>query len=925
MPQISERERRRAIRWGVSIFGTTFLVIMIMAGVSPYVDYLWYVHDAGHPQVFTISYETRGILFVPAFFATWALLHFSLKRALRLSLVYLDNPTTTGQVLVSNALHFVQDRGWNLVRILAPVLAFFSATGFSNEWNTYLLARHAQPFGKTDPLFGLNLSFFVFTLPWYRALVNYAFSAFLLTTVLTIAIYAGLQLLAAMARIELGRPNIRLHICLLVGLTLLILGLQVFLKTYEFGLASGTQFTGAGYSASLRLVTERGAAILTFLLGLGTIVFARTSWVYDLAVKGGVGLVVLSVLGVGVLPALVQSLKVEPNKLEVEAPYAARAIQMTRYAYGLDKIAARDFPVQNTPTPKDVQESQATIDNMRLWDPDIIRESSEFQESLKKYYQFTDVSVDRYNVGGKTTAVMIAPRDINLDGLQTRGWVYDRLQYTHGYGVIMTAVNSELPDGEPKYIVKDIPPVSPPELPVKEPGIYYSDYRDPNGNVTDEYALVDSKQVEFDYPAQDQPQNTRWKGTGGIPIGGIFRHLALAISLGDWNLLVSPNITGDTRLLMRRNVVDRCQRIYRFLNFDAEPYIVLVDGKIYWMLDGYTTTDQMPYSDLSATSESPLNYIRNSVKVVVDAYTGQTTAYAIDTTDPILATYRGIYPGLVRDGSELPAGIKAHFRYPKDMFRLQSGELTLYHVTDPVQFLNGNDAWDMPQEKGLSGARTLMKPYYVEMKLPAEPADGFILMLPFTPRQKANMSGWLAAHCDPDRYGEMVLYNFSKGANVSGAEQAESMFESNPDVSATRLQLQGGGGTQVIVGNMLVIPIGDSVMYAESLFSRSGTSGLAAAPQLRKVVLGVNGRIVIGDTYQEALGKLFPSSGAAPQPVTPTTPQSGPATAAPRLSGAREVLGLLDQADAALRSGDFAKYGELQKQARAKLQQLAGK
>ena len=927
MPQISEKDKRRVIRWGVIVLGALFLVILATATLSPYVDYLWYLHDAREPRVFTLAYETRGLLFLPAFLATWILLHFSLKRALRLSLVYLESPSSTGQVLISNALHYVQDRGWNLVRILAPVFAFFSATGFSNEWNTYLLAIHAQEFGQRDPLFGLDLGFFVFQLPWYRAIVNYTFSVFLLTAILTVAIYAGLQLLAAMARVELGRPGIRVHICLLTGITLLILSTQVFLKTFEFGLVQGSQFSGAGYSASLQLVTERGAAILVALLGLGTLVLSSSSQVYSFLLKGGIAVIALSIVGVAIVPAIIQSVQVEPNKLTVEAPYAARAIMMTRYGYGLDKIAARDFPVQNTPSPQEVRQSQPTLDNMRLWDPEIVRESSEFKESLKKFYRFNDVDVDRYDIGGKITEVMVAPRDINLDGLTTRGWVYDRLQYTHGYGLIMTAVNSEQPDGEPQYIIKDIPPVAPPELQVKQPGIYYSDLRDDEGNLGDEYALVDSKQVEYDYPAQDKEETTRWQGTGGIPIGSFLRRLALSISLGDGNLLISKNITDDTRLLMHRNVVDRCQRIYRFLRFDNDPYIVLVDGKMYWILDGYTATDQVPYSDVSGLGDTQLNYIRNSVKIVVDAYTGETTAYAIDPAEPILRAYMAIYPGLVHGFNEMSPNFKAHFRYPEDMFRLQAAELALYHVTDPAAFLNGNDAWETPKERGLNGERRALAPYYVEMELPGESSEGFILMLPFTPRGKANMSGWLAAHCDPDRYGQIVLYNFSKGANVAGAEQMETMFASDPGVNSARLQLQGGGtgGTEVIIGNMLVIPIGDSVMYAESLFPKSGGSGLQAAPQLRKVVLGVNGKIVIGDTYQEALDKLF-GQGAETQPPTGMTqPPAQPGSNQPSIAGIREALGLFDQANAALRAGDFAKYGELQKQGRAKLAAMAGK
>jgi uncharacterized membrane protein (UPF0182 family) len=928
MPRISEKERRRVLRWGFIVFLIIAAIALLLATLAPYVDYLWFLHDARQPRVFTLGYETKGLLFLPAFFGTWALMHFSLKRALKVSLVYLQNPSTGGQVFLSNLLHYVQERGAAFVRVLAPVLAFLSATGFANEWSTYLLAAHGQPFGMKDPLFGLDLGFFVFTLPWYRALVNYAFGVLLLTTILTVALYAGLQLLAAMAKVELGRPNIRFHICLLTGITLLILAGQIFLKTYQFGLAQGAQFTGAGYTAHIVLVVQRGAAILVALLGLGSLVLSRSQAAYALLFRGGIAVVALSILGLGIVPAIIQNAFVEPDKINKESPYASRAIKMTRYAYGLDKIAARDFPVQDIPTRQDLDASRATLDNMRLWDPEIVRQSVEVLQGLKQFYRFNDVDVDRYRIGGKVTEVMLAPRDVQFSGLSdnARTWVNERLQYTHGFGIAMASVNSATADGQPSLLIKDIPPTTPADLPIKEPRVYYSDFRDVAGNPEDEYALVHSNQPEFDYPAQDKEETNSWQGKGGIPIGGFFRRLSLATSLGDGNLLVSGNVTGETRLLMHRSILDRCSRIYPFLRLDDDPYIVLLDGKLYWLLDGYTVTDQMPYSDLSGIGESQVNYIRNSVKIVVDAYTGDTTAYAIDGAEPVLRAYRQIYPGLIRDVSDMAPGLRAHFRYPERMFRLQAAELTQYHVMDPVAFLNNNDAWEMPQERGLSGSRTPLAPYYVQMTLPGESSDGFVLMLPFTPRSKPNMSGWLAAHCDPDRYGQLVLYNFAKGANVGGAEQMETTFASDPKVNGARLQLQGGGtgDTDVILGNMLVIPIGNSVMYAESLFPINRRSGLQAMPRLKKVVLGFNGRIEVGDTYAEALDHLIsPITGAA-SPATPTQPTtSQPVKEQP--AGVREALQLFDRADAALKAGDFGKYGELQKQLRAKLQQLAGK
>jgi uncharacterized protein len=927
MPQLSEKERRRVTRWGLIVLLTLVGLVLIASILAPYVDYLWFVHDVRQPQVFTRAYETKGLLLLPAFFATWALLHFSLKRAFKLSLIYLEGPTTTGQALISNALHFVQDRGWNFVRILAPVFAFFSAVGFSNEWNTYLLARNRQSFGVLDPLFQMDLSFFVFTLPWWRALGNYAFSVVLMTTILTVAIYAGLQLLAAMAKVELGRPNVRLHVSLLAGLTLLVLAFNIYLKTFEFGLASGSQFTGAGFAAVFQLQAQKVAAIAVAVLALITIALARSSRVYTVLVKGGIGLVVLSILAVGVAPAIIQRVMVEPDKLTKEGPFAKRAIQMTRYAYALDKIADRDFPIQDAPSKEDLIASKSTLDNMRLWDPEIVRQSIEMLQSLKQFYRFNDVDVDRYKINGKATEVMLSPRDIYLDGLQgnSRSWLYEKLQYTHGYGLVMAPVNAATSDGEPNFLIKDMPPSTPKDIPLTQPRIYFSDFRDAYGGPSDEYALVHSNQPEFDYPAQDKEQTTEWSGNGGIPIGGFFRRLALSVSLGDGNLLVSGNVTGETRLLMHRSVLNRCGRLYPFLKLDNDPYIVLIEGKVFWIVDAYTTTDRIPYSDTMGVGASRLNYIRNSVKIVIDAYSGETTAYAVEADEPLLKAYRGIYPGLIRDLADIPPGFREHFRYPEDLFRIQAAELTVYHVTEPFAFLNNNDAWETPVERSLGGSRTPLAPYYVQMTLPGENTDGFVLMLPFTPRGKSNMSGWLAAHCDPDRYGQTVLYKFAKGANVAGAEQAETTFASDPKVNSARLQLQGGGAgdTDVVIGNMLVIPIGKSVMYAESLFPKSRGNGLQARPRLKKVVLGINGRIEVGDTYTEALDRLFgPSTGPVEPKPAVTTPG---ATNVDPLSDARQALGLLDQADAALKAGDFGKYGALQKQARERLRQLVGK
>jgi len=906
------------------------LVIGLLTSARPYAEYLWYEFDAKHPEVFTKEYGTRFLLFLPSFAVAWAILHFNLTQALKLSMVYLQTPSNAGQVLVSQVVRGIKDFGSVLVRLAAPIFAFFTATNFSANWNTYLLSAHAQKFGIADPLFGRDLGFYVFNLPWLRAISGALLGFVLTVAVLTIAIHVGLQLLASLAKIELGRPQTRLHISLLVGATLILIGINTWLSRYDYGLHEGLQFTGAGYAAMQKLAVQGFLAWILVIGGIATIATVRFGKPYAIAVSTIGVSAAIYVLGMLAWPGLAQKFLVDPDKLAKEGPFAKRAIQMTRFAYGLNSIEARDFPVTPEPKPEEVQASQSTLDNMRLWDPEVMRSSIEVTQSLKQFYSFNDVDVDRYPIGGKQTMVMLAPRDVRLEGLteNSKTWVNTRLQYTHGFGIVMAPVHDATGNGEPNLIIRDLPPSTPSDLPLKEPRIYFSDFRDKPGFRQDSYALVDGTVEEFDYPAQDRAMTNRWTGQGGIPIGGFFRRMILSAALGDGTLFVSGNIQAKTRLLIHRGVLDRAGKLYPFLSFDDDPYIVLLNGKLVWIADGYTSTDRIPYSEPVETEDGQINYIRNSVKVTVDAYTGETKAYAIDANEPILRAYRSIYPGLIQDASALPQGLREHFRYPEGLFDYQAKMLTTFHVTDPTTFLNNNDAWDLPVQRGINGARTLMPPYYVQMKLPDQAKDEFILMLPFTPRGKANMSGWLAAHCDPGAYGKLTLYNFAKGANVASPEQMETNFTTDPKVTQTNLQLRGGGETQIVVGNLLVIPIGSSVMYVESLFPQGATQGLAAAPRLKKVILALNDRIEIGDTYDLALRQLFTSiaqPAATSQPPANGPPQSSPPSqpTPAQQSIAQQALELYRQSDAALKAGDWAKYGEIQKQIRGKLEQLA--
>jgi len=926
---------RKGVRGGCGCGIAILVLLTLISGLAPYTEYLWYAHDVRHPEVLTLAYSSRGTLFTISFVLALCVLYFSLRMAFQQSLVYLERPTTVRQQMVNHVLGWVQERGLLVVKLVSPVIAFVSATSFSGEWQAWLLSGHATPFGKNDPLFGLDLGFFVFKLPWYSAVTGFLFGLALTTTIFTVGVYVGMQMLAALARIELSRPQIRMHISILVAAVCFTLAAQLWFKNYELVTVANAQFTGAGYATMSQLSAQKILSVLLVLVGLGTLFTVRSKIPYRVPIGGAVLVGAVYLVGVLVVPAAIQRVVVEPDKINKEAPFAARAIDMTRFAYDLGRIEVKDFNVEDTPTLDEVADSQTTLDNMRLWSPDILQVSFEASQGFRSFYTFNDVDLDRYQVGGKQTMVMLSPRDIFPDGLNTtaKSWVNTRLQYTHGFGLVVSPVNQATESGQSTFLVRDIPPVTTPDFKIDEPRIYFSDFRNEQSD-DESYALVDTKVDEFDYLVEDKEVTHRWKGGRGIPVGGFFSKLAFAIVLGDGNLLVSGNITGDTKLLMHRSVLARASKLYPFLKFDDDPYVVLYNGRLVWILDGYTTTDRMPYSDLISEGDAAINYIRNSVKVTIDAYTGETTAYAIEGDEPILKAYREIYPGLVKDFTEFPKGLDAHLRYPEDMLRLQSIALRQYHVQDTTSFLNNGDVWDIPFQKGLNGSKELMRPYYVQMRLPGEPKDGFMQILPFTPRQKGNMAGWLAALCDPGSYGRVILYKYTRGSLVPGPELMESKFNQDETISNLNKQLSNEQ-SQIRVGNLLVIPIGRSVMYVEPLFLQSRTTGLQAIPELRKVILALNNKIVVGDNYRQALTKLFgDEKGTRDLGATgngqPVTGNQGQGTKGPATPGnvdsarVREALGLLDDADKALRNGDFAKYGELQKQAKAKLKALVG-
>ena len=793
------------------------------------------------------------------------------------------------------------------------------SSGLASAWMQMLASRNAQSFGKADPIFGLDYSFYFFHLPWYQSLIGFAIGLCFLTLILCGAAYAIFQGLAAASGAHVAGAKVGRHLGFLGGLTLLGLGLETYLARFELLITDGPQFTGAGYAGMVTLQAQGLLAVVLCLAGLGVIVFGLRGAMKPIGFLVA-GSVLLFVIGMGFAPALVQKLHVDPDKVRVEAPFAAYAIEGTRYAFGLNAIDAKNVSVSDEPTPAETAASKVTLDNMRLWDPEVLRQSAEGVQGLKPYYMFDDMDVDRYTINGEQRLMMLSARNIRLGGLnpQANAWINTRLQYTHGYGVAMAEVNQATRMGQPNFVIQDMPLRTPSDLPVTEPRLYFSDY---NGREA-EYALVDTNQAEFDYPNANGGETHRWKSSSGIHVAPFWTRLAYSYVLNDFNLLISSNVQSSTRLLMHRDVRERAQKLYPFLQFDKDPYVVILDGRLIWLLDGYTTSAYSPYSQHEAWDDhTAVNYVRNPVKVVVDAYTGETNAYVVDPNEPILKTYRQIWPRMFKDLSEAPKGLREHFRYPEEMFMLQARTLTQYHVTDPSQFLTNQDAWEMPFNRGLQGTREALQAYYVLMALPGEKKPNFMLILPFTPSQKDNMSGWLAAYCDPENYGNLVLYKFTKGALVPGPAQMESIFNQDKVIADINRQLSNEQ-SKIIVGNLLVVPIGGSVMYVEPLFLQSRTEGIQPIPELKKVILALKGKVVVGDTYEEALQKLFGGPPTQVAPVQGNDQRSSPPTQTSQ--PAAEALQFFNEADQALRAGDFAKYGELQKKLKQRLEDLVG-
>jgi len=875
-----------------------------------YTDWLWF-GEVGYRRVFWVPLLSRigvtlvvgGLLFLLLFLNVLPLL----RRLGRPPQVIDLEVGPRGRLTRRLGRRFDAAR---VAAVVIGVLALLVGVAESRRWTMFQQFVHAVPFGTVDPLFSKDVGFFMFRLPVYQWAASFLFS-WLVLALVVVVVGSYLDMAPLLIRGLWSIPlRVRAHVSLLVALLLLVRGWGFWLDAYALVYSPTGVVTGAGYT-DVHVVLPALRVLAGLFAAAGLLMLAN---VRLRTMRFAAAVVLLTavawLVGLRVLPGVVQTLRVRPSELTAETPYIQRNIRGTLEGYGLGRVREREFPGRPV-TAEDVARNRPTLENVRLWDYRPLLAAYRQLQTLRQYYTFVDVDIDRYRLPaahpaaagvsperGTQRQVMLAAREVDLSRLQARGWVNEHLVFTHGFGLVMSPVNLISEEGMPELWIRDIPPQSVPGLEVREPRIYF-------GELTNHYVIVNTRVQELDYPRGDENVYTTYRGRAGIRLHWLNR-LAFAYRLADLKLAISTDISSRSRLLFQRNILARAQRIAPFLRYDRDPYLVVADGRLVWIIDAYTVSSRYPYS---TPVEAGLNYIRNSVKVVVDAYDGTVTFYLVDPVDPVARTLAGVFPELFRPAASAPPEVAAHFRYPVDLFEIQARVYATFHMRDPRVFYNREDAWAIPSE--VFGSETVpVEPYYVTMRLDPRPdaPPEFALILPLTPVNRDNLIAWMAARNDPPHYGELVVYRFPKQSVVFGPMQVESRINQDPEISQA-ITLWNQQGSRVIRGNLLVIPIEEGVLYVEPLFLQAERSQL---PELKRVIVATGARIQMAETFEAALegvlGRRPPTvPPAAPQLSPPTTP---PADTAQRDRLIREALDVYRRARERLRTGDFSGYSE---------------
>ena len=951
VPSGTPQRRGRVLLPTIIILGLVVIGFILFTGF--YTDWLWFT-SVDQTVVYSTTMVTRVTMF-----AIFGLAMF-LITALAMWLAYRSRPTdglvmTPEQAGLERYRIAIDPYRRGIILVVAALLGLLGGVSAASEWSSFLMWRNATPFGVTDPQFGLDISFYVFTYPFLRFALGFAFALVILALLLSVVVhylYGGLRLQPAGSRASVAA---QVQISVILAVFLLLKAASYWLDRYGLAIKSESLvpgFTGLKYTdvnATLPALT-----ILTFVALFVALLLIANIFLRRWIVAGlGVGLLFLTSILVGaVYPAIVQQFQVNPSALIREAPYIERNINATRDAYGIANAQVSDYAGTVEPPTQDViNANRGTLNNIRLLDPAVVSSTYNQLQQIRAYYAFTNtLDVDRYEINGEQRGAVVSVREINIAGIpdSQRNWANDHAVYTHGYGFVGAFDNTAESNGQPDFFESDIP--SQGALQIAEPRIYFGELS-PNFSIVG--APEGSQPVELDYPDDQSPGGQRlntYKGTGGVPVGSFFHRLLFATKFQDTNILLSDLVNPESRIMWDREPLVRVQKVAPWLTLDQDPYPAVVNGRIVWIVDGYTATNQYPYSArvglTDATSDSisvrtsgpqlaprdQVNYIRNSVKATVDAYDGTVRIYQWDEADPIVQTWSKAFPGVVLPKSEIPAEVLEHVRYPQDLFKVQRGILSRYHVTDATTFYNGTDFWIVPFDPTQT-IQQFQPPYYLTLQMPGQQQPAFSLTTTFAPQRRQTLAAFMAVNSAPGPdYGTIRVLQLPSNTTIPGPEQVQNNFESDPAVSS-ELSLLRRGGSEVVLGNLLSLPFNGGLLYVEPVYIRAAQAGY---PLLRKVLAGYGGNVALRDTLPEALAAVFgsnpnptpdpdPDPGPNPGPTpTPTpTPTPGPDALADLAAALEDAQKAYADGQAALAEGDFAAYGQAQDRLEAALRRAA--
>lgn len=870
-----------------NIFGFFIIIgaaLLILSGL--YADWLWF-DSLGYISVFkTVLFSKIGLgaaVFL-LFFASLLLNFMVLKKRADVAHQKIYLSVIAG------------------VSLLAGIIS-------STYWFVVLKFLNYVGFGFVDPIFKNDIGFYMFVLPFYELVLLMLFFLLLVMVIMTAFSYLlkvktkkipktdikeemsiGLEQGFQQIKVDIPQKG-RNHLGLLAGLILIIFAAFFYLQRYSILFSPRGAVFGAGYTDIMILLP-----LYTILAAVTLIVaFIAFAYIYNKNIKliiGGIALILVVAFAGNIVAAIVQGLYVQPNEFNLEEPYIKQNIKHTLFAYDLTDVHTRDFPVTYDLDINDINRNKVTIENVRLWDWRPLLTTNKQIQLFRTYYEFLDVDVDRYRLDNKLRQLMISPRELDQNQLDRKAktWVNEKFVYTHGYGAVVSPVNMVSKEGLPELFVKDIPPKTEyDELKIEEPRIYF-------GEQSNSFVVVNTKSKEFDYPLGNENVFTSYDGNDGIRLSNILKKAIFSIKLGSINLFVSGAVTKESRVLLNRNIVERTSALAPFLEYDSDPYVVINDGKLLWIIDAYTVTNEFPYSE----NVVGINYIRNAVKVVIDAYNGNVDFYVIDKEDPLIQNYAKIFPELFKDFDEMDEGLKEHIRYPEDLMRVQTRIYGIYHMKDPQVFYNKEDVWRTPQEIYRSNEIEL-RPYYIILRLPGEEKEGFFLITPLIPRGKENMIAWFVAHADPENYGKLEVFRLSKQELTYGPMQIEARIDQDTEISQL-LTLWGQQGSEVIRGNLIIIPIEQSFLYIEPIYLKASAAG--ALPQLKRVIVAYEDKVTMKETLEDALNAIFKGriekfEGEVAREIPKTLQDKF-----------KEASRLYDEAQDDLSKGNFAEYAK---------------